>query len=828
MMCSVASLLARWDCRAEMSEAEDITAMVDLPLRDLRIVEVTRGRGDTCGRVLADLGADVVSVRPLALEGEDSNGLDSLRFRVRNANKRVLTLSFGEALQGEGFRQLVERADILISTLDPRELEAHGILPDEIRRLNPRIVFTSITNFGCSGPYRDWLATDPVIMALNSELSRSGLPDHPPLIPPGSLAEETASVQAAWSTLVALWKTRRTGQGECVDASIFDSSMQTMDPPFGIAGSARVGLTASDLPAGRPDARHLYPIFQCADGYVRICVLAVRQWRGMFKWLGEPKEFEDPKYEHLQTRQAAAPSLHPLIGRLFSGKTRAEIVREGQGYGVPTEAVQTASEVLATPHFLERGALVPIQLADGRTGIVPNGCLEVGTQRAGIRHGPLSVALDSVLDEWRGSAPSVTFGHDDLEDVQRRPLSDLVVLDLGVIVVGAETSRLFADFGADVIKVENRDFPDGNRQTIEGATMSMSFAMGHRNKHGLGLNLRCPEGRDLFQRLVGRADVVLSNFKPGTLESLGLGYRTLREINPNIVTVESSALGKSGPWSERMGYGPLVRAVTGLSQLWRYPDQPDGFCDGITVYPDHTASRLGAIAALACLMQRGRGSGGNTVAVAQSEVILSQFSEQFLRESIEPDTMIARGNVGEFDAPYGVFPCAGEDQWCVITVRDTRDWRNLCSVIGGESLADDAGLQSAAGRRAQRERIESLLSSWTSTRESREVMRTLQGAGVPVGAMNRVNDLPSDPQVVARSVFRTMHQPQIGDVYTGGSPARFSSIAEPELAPAPMYGEHTRAIARELLALGDGEIDALVAGGVLDEGNLPPDDRGSN
>jgi len=541
----------------------------------------------------------------------------------------------------------------------------------------------------------------------------------------------------------------------------------------------------------------------------------------MFKWLGEPEEFADPKYEHLQTRYSVASSLYPLIQKLFADKTRAEIVSEGQTYGVPTESVQTATEVLATPHFRERGAFTPVDLGDGVEGLAPHGCFEVDDHRLGIRRGPLDVTIEAVIDEWRTDATAtVRSGDADLGAVQRAPLGDLVVLDLGVIVVGAETSRLFADFGADVIKVENRNYPDGNRQTNEGATMSMSFAMGHRNKRGLGINLRSPQGRELFLRLVAKADVVLSNFKPGTLESLGLGYEELRRANPDIVTVESSALGKSGPWSDRMGYGPLVRAVTGLSQLWRYPDQPDGFCDGITIYPDHTASRLGAIAALACLLSRSQRPGG-AVSIAQFEVILSQFSEQFLRESIEPGTLIARGNAGEFDAPYGVFPCAGHDEWCVITVQGNDCWQRLCSVLGDGELAADQGLASPVGRVAARERIESAVSSWTTTREARDVMCQLQRAGVPAGVMNRVSDLRTDPQVAARAVFRSMHQPQIGDIFTGGAPARFSSITEPSLVPAPMYGEHTRAIAREYLALNGREIEDLLASGVLDEGGVP-------
>ncbi len=189
-------------------------------------------------------------------------------------------------------------------------------------------------------------------------------------------------------------------------------------------------------------------------------------------------------------------------------------------------------------------------------------------------------------------------------------LAGLRVLDLGVIVVGADTGRMFADEGADVIKIESRAFPDGSRQAMGDGPMAPSFAWGHRNKRSLGLDLRSDEGKKLFLALAEHSDLVLSNFRPGTMESLGLGYAELSRVNPGIVMVDSSALGSTGPESRSMGYGPLVRASTGLTTLWRYPDQPDGFCDSVTIYPDHTSARIGAVGALAMLMRRGGGRPG--------------------------------------------------------------------------------------------------------------------------------------------------------------------------------------------------------------------------
>ena len=185
-------------------------------------------------------------------------------------------------------------------------------------------------------------------------------------------------------------------------------------------------------------------------------------------------------------------------------------------------------------------------------------------------------------------------------------LSDLRVLDLTRVRAGPTCCRILADFGADVIKVENPGFPDGARQTKKGDLISPGFAAGHRNKRSLAIDLRSEQGRELMLSLARKADVVLSNFKPGTMESLGLGHADLLVANPRLALVESSAFGSRGPWSERGGYGPLVRAAAGLTYLWRYDDDPLGFSDALTVYPDHAAGRMSAIAALSMLIRRAR------------------------------------------------------------------------------------------------------------------------------------------------------------------------------------------------------------------------------
>ncbi|MCW2548481.1 MAG: hypothetical protein JWN96_2941 [Mycobacterium sp.] len=806
------------------------------PLAAMRIVDLCGGQGELASRFLADLGADVIRVESPAVLADRSRHPSrdgaNLHAVTHNANKRVVQLDLTNPADLDSFWKLIETAELVIEDGRPGAWDAVCLGPAELRNRCPRLVVVSITDFGQSGPYRDWVATEQVHLALGGVLSRSGLPGLPPLLPPGDMATESANLQAAWAALVAFKNALDTGIGDHVDVSIFEATAQVFDPGFGIGGSAAAGKPGFEGPRGRPDARHLYPIFPCADGAVRLCILAPRQWLGMFRWLGEPAELADPALTAITARYKAADRIYPAIRRLFATRTRAEIVAEGRTYGVPAAGLLDAGEVLTADHFTARNAFIPFPVAGGAIAQVTNGMVELDGVRAGIRM-PVPGSghhTDEILKELSnrqvpGEPPSATSV---VEPNVRRPLEGIRVLDLGVIVVGAETGRLFADMGAEVIKVENRAFPDGSRQSGRGDAMSITFAWGHRNKLGLGLNLRDERGAELFRRLAASCDVVLSNFKPGTLDSLGLSYETLAAINPGIVVAESSAFGPTGPWSGRMGYGPLVRAETGVTAQWRYPDLPDGYSDASTVYPDHVAARVIATSVLARLIERRTTGRGGRVSVAQAEVILTQYASALAAESLEPGSFAKTIDPIAADAPRGTYPCAGDDEWVTVTVRDDDDWRALAPFLGSSELLTDPRFAGPSARAANRAELDALLSEWTAQRAPREAMTHLQSAGVPAGMMQRVTELSSDPHLCARGFLRTMTHPLLRrPVPTENAPAIFTSIADPDLRPAPMPGQHTRQLCSRLLGLSDEAIDELIVEGVVEEWRPDPGSEGS-
>ncbi|WP_040831016.1 CaiB/BaiF CoA-transferase family protein [Nocardia jiangxiensis] len=790
------------------------TPSYDPPLLGVRVVDLISGPMQNVGRHLVDLGASVTRVHLTGVTDDDRgfgpvvDGVP-LGTAIATRGTRAVVIDRSTRAGRADWDELLTASDILLENTAPGSPAEAALDAAEIRKGHPALVLLSVSDFGRGNDFSTWQATTPVLHALTSELSRSGLPGRDPLVPPGELPYDVAAAQAAFLTLSVYLDRLRTGRGDRIDFSILDGAMQALDPAYGMTGSASAGVPLSALPRGRADERYKYPIIPCKDGFARICVLATRQWRGMFEWMGRPEEFAGPEYDKLIVRFRSS-TLLPAIARHFADKTRAELEQQGQRYGVPTAGVLTLDEALTTEQIRARGFLRRVEIAPGLAGPIPAGVVEIDGARAWV---------DAAADAAVGR-PSSAILASRPRTRDNLPLDGIRVLDLGVIVVGGDTGRLFGDLGADVIKIENSAFIDGARGSQGPAGMTPGFAAGHRNKRSIGINLRDPEGKRLVRELARSADVVLTNFKPGVMNSLGLDYASLEDVNPGIVVVDSSAFGPTGPWSKRLGYGPLVRAATGCTDQWVYPGEPGSFSDAITVYPDHVCARIGAMAALALLIRRERTVRGGSASIAQSEVMLSHFGSRIVAEELAEGGRAVTGGV--HDAPWGVFAAAGDDEWVAVTVRGDADWAALCAVIERPDLMSDASLSTAAGRMTQRERVETAVSDWTAEHAPFDVMATLQAAGVPAGAMLRAIDLPEWEYCRGRNTFRVEDHPYGREPYVMENvQIHAESVAVPPLGPAPLLGEQTYRIAQDLLGLDEAQIDDLVSRGVLEVASRP-------
>ncbi|MGC2442342.1 CoA transferase [Candidatus Binatus sp.] len=779
------------------------------PLAGIRVIDSADENGELCGRLLADLGAEVIRVEPV--DGAASrrmppfHGDTSLYFAVRNIGKKSVTFDMQSVEGCRRFGAMLDAADVWIESHRASDLNRREIL-----ERHPARIITSITPFGLTGPYRDYAATDAVLVAMSGLLFRSGVPGKPPLLPPGALAYDIAGTTAAFATVAALWDRAKTGRGQHLDVSVLEAAAQTSDwalPNFS-ATKARGGQYFELRMGSAP----VYTMYPCADGYVRLIILNPRQWRAMRAWLGEPQALQADHFDHLLGRMSIQTDiLDPMFADFFKDKTKLALAREAQRRGLAMTPVLSPDEVLAADHFTERKTFRAAPAADGVNGRVADGFFILDGQRLGFtgrapavgEHDRETVAPVAKAAPAVNSAPS------------RYPFAGLRVLDFGIGGVGVEAGRLLAEYGADVIKIETRAHPDFIR-AIFGSEMNPSFASSSRCKRGFGINLRTAAGLEIIKRLIAISDVVIENSATGTMERLGLGFDQMRKINPRLVLASSQLMGATGPWKDWIGFGPNSRTAGAMTWLWNFPEggMPPG---SGAIHPDHLAGRVLALGAVATLLARDRHGAGGHLEVAQVEVIIGLLADLMLKASLAPGSVSPQGNLSARGAPWGVYQCAGNERWCVITIRNDDEWRRFRTAIGDPEWTRSSEYQTARGRIDARAELDRRVTEWTSAHTDRDVTDILQRAGVPAGFMMYASDMPADPHLLARGYPQAVEQPGVGAMMFEGPAFHATSIPAPIVAPAPALGEHTREICRTLLAMSDADVSKLVAEGVLEE-----------
>ena len=792
------------------------------PLVGLRVIDMADDLGELCGRLLADLGADVIRVEPLS--GAVSrqappftpDGRSSLYFAFRNVGKRSVTLDLWNERGRKVFDELLERADVWIESHRPGFLAQRGLSPETVLERYPSLIITSVTDFGQSGPHRHFHGTDMIGYAMGGMLYRAGAPQRPPVVAPGSHAYDAASVSAAFATLLAVYKRLWSGAGQWLDISVQEATSNLSDwsVPFYTTVKNYV----------HRDGAGSYPVFRCVDGWIRLIILAPHQWRALRAWMGEPEEFQDPGLEAFIQRMANRDKIDPLIERFFAKWNKQDAAREAQARRIAVVPVLEPSEVLTNEHTRERETFVELELLPGQRALLASGFFELD----GVRMGPTSRAPgigeheDEILGrelradpapKWRmleGGAEESGF-----------PLAGLRVLDFGVGAAGTEVGRLLAEYGAEVIKIESSKALDFARVVVPGI-MNAGFTTSNRSKKSFGIDLKSRAAARITHELVRRADVVIENSAAGVMDRLGLGYETLKKINPRIILFSTQLMGSSGPWSGWIGYGPHNHAVSGLQYLWNYPEDADTPAGSTNTHPDHLVGRLGALGVVAALIQRDREGGGAHVEVAQFEAMIQLLGDLLVKESLAPGSVHPQGNASERGSPWGVYPCLGEDEWCVINVRSDAEWAALREALGDPAWAARSEYDTVKGRREAQREIDDTLGAWTRERSPTDVMELLQVHGVPAGVVQHAEHQVRDPHLQERAFFQELDQPGLGHVLLEGPVFRGTDMPRPRVEPAPLLAQHTREICHLVLGLPDSEIDRLIEEGVLEEYREPP------
>ena len=394
-------------------------------------------------------------------------------------------------------------------------------------------------------------------------------------------------------------------------------------------------------------------------------------------------------------------------------------------------------------------------------------------------------------------------------------LAGLRVLDFCWVGAGAFVTRILADLGAEVIKVESRTHPDNLRlsgphkpgaRPLEG---SGYFASRNTSKKSIALNMSHPQARQIALRLASRCSIVSNNFRPGVMEKWGLGYAAVAAVNPSVIYLAMPMQGSRGPHRDYIGFGSTIAALCGLTNMAGLPGRPP--IGTGTHYPDHVPSPGHAlVAVLAAALHRARTGEGQHIELAQIESTVNVLGPAVLAWSATGRLPQVDGNRRPGAVPRGVFPCAGEDAWCAIEVSGDRAWQGLVVALGAPEWMRADTLATLAGREVQQEMIERRLGQETRRLRCADLVRRLQAHGVAAAKVATSADVTDDPQLRARGYWHSVAHAEMGRVLVNLPP--FRAVGEERGAPTapPLLGEHTVEVASELLGLDAAECRRLM------------------
>lgn len=397
-------------------------------------------------------------------------------------------------------------------------------------------------------------------------------------------------------------------------------------------------------------------------------------------------------------------------------------------------------------------------------------------------------------------------------------LDDVTVLDLGQVIGMPFCTMLLADMGARVIKVESRAMGAermslGIRRERDGKTERVHAAQyRERNKLGITLDLKQPEGVKLFRELGARADVVAENFSVGTMDRLGLGYDAMARINPGIIYASITAFGQDGPYALQRGYDMLAQAISGYMSINGFPDGPPTR-SGQSI-SDYNAGMLCAFSIVSALRYRDRTGKGQRIDIALLDSMIIALDNLGERYTVGGEVLTRAGNVSFGGSASGVYSTT-DGHVAIAAATSDLVWRRFCKVIGRPELATDAEFATVPARRDRRDRVAAVIHEWTSTRPKAEVVKALAEAGVPAAPVNNVAEMVADPQVEAREMFVEHDHPTYGPLKVTGTPLKLSETPGRIDRLAPLPGEHNDEIFGELLGHSKEELARWQADGVI-------------
>jgi crotonobetainyl-CoA:carnitine CoA-transferase CaiB-like acyl-CoA transferase len=809
-------------------------------LKGLRVLDLTDARAHLAGKILGDLGADVVKVEPpggdaVRHEGPWVGGIAdperSFAWLAHNTSKRGIVLDLDSESGRETLHALARNADVLLESGAPGAMASRGLGPLSLRAENARLVYASVTPFGQTGPYADFRAHDLVVVALGGNASLTGPPDRPPVRCSVPTAYFHGGAEAALGVLMALLQRDDTGEGQEVDVSLHESQLQSLlSFPAQFALHKRVTQRSGGRLGG------LREIWPAADGDISFGLRGgptrIRNLRATVAWMSECGEAPDwlaaydwEHYNHNTLSRDEIARIEAAFAAFFAKRTRRELYAGALERRILLAPCNDAAEILAHEQLRTRELFAVVAHPElGASFEMPDFFAKTadGAIRIRRRAPRLGEHQREVLEEWAlpSPYPVVTRPQDARETTGEGALAGLRVLELGSGAAGPVATRYFVEHGAEVIRIESRRAPDflrvlfltpDSKLGVDGSPM---FLLLNPDKRSFPVDLTKPEGVALVRRLALEwADVVSENFAPGPIERWGLSHASLAAERPGLVMSSACLFGQTGPQRHYPGFGGQGSAISGFNHLTGWPDrEAHGPAHTIT---DSMSPRFVALGIAAALLEKRRSGRGRYLDLSQIEAAVYVQSEGIARASASGEVLGRHGNRDEHMAPHGVYPCQGDDRWIAIAVQDDAAWQALRRELGDPAFARNPALDTAAGRLAHADALDAELAAWTRERDAVALAQQLQQAGIEAGIVAKERDLLDDPQLAHRGHFVPVAHPHLGTLLLERSGFRLSASPGGYHRAGPCLGEHGEAILREILGLDDAEIARLTAQEVL-------------
>jgi crotonobetainyl-CoA:carnitine CoA-transferase CaiB-like acyl-CoA transferase len=791
------------------------------PVPPLLVVDLSKGRaGALCAKLFGMGGANVIKLRDEefpGFEGTTGVGHESLLHEYVNSYKVGAVVEPDRNEPAALITGAVAVADVVVTSMEGG-LSHLGIGEEEVRRMNPSVIHASISPFGTTGPYATWKSSSLLDWAASGYLFITGDPDREPLAGPEGICEAVCAYTAAMAIEAALAARRNTGRGCYIDASVMEAMVSSHQSTFSrYAAGVVMGRSGNEVTTCYP-----LGVKRCRDGHILISVVTDQDFDRLAIAMGLPHLVADPRFSDGISRYQHRDTIDAVLDPWLRSMDGDDIAGLLQAAGVVAAKVVTTLDLLSDPqlesrHFFDGGADddggVRLRMPGNpvRSARRPPCAFRRAPQGRGhtdgvqelMRRGGQLAGLNRPTPQ---SAPGQPFGP------EGRPLT---VLDATIWWAGPLATRLLADLGARVIRIER---PAGRDDTYHDSGQYVTHKL-HRGKLSLAVDSRTAEGRAIVHQLARSADVFIENFRPGVMAKLGLDFATLSALNPKIVYVSLSGFGSDGPRAAWGSHGTLIEAASSIESRTGYVgDEPMKLGHPL---PDGVGGTAGAFAALRGLRTLSETGEGSYFDISQLETYCAAGGEAVLATSLDGVPAPALGNASPLVAPQNVYPCRGEDEWVAISISDDDEWSSLQAILTAAVLSTedrdllaDPALCSVAGRMDRQVALDAAIANWARTQAKKPLAAMLQAAGIRAFPVMTSSDLVSDPQVAARHV--------LVDVPFGssvaqlpGAPVRTSDslfVAGPD---APRLGQHTRQILMSDLQFDELQIDELVRRGVV-------------